>query len=454
MPAAAASPSFLLRLLLSAGLALLVSLALVGLAVDRGYRSASVGALEERLTSTVFLLLSTIDLAANGQPVISEALAEPRLEQPGSGLYAGALTPFGHWHSASLAGVIDAPRVDPLARGAEVFRGPGSDGSYFMHTMGLGWEQPDGEIVDLTLWAAEDPDRYQAQIQAFRTDLWRWLVLAAVLVIAVQTLILVLFLKPLRQVAREIAEIESGQRERLSGAYPRELQPLTANLNALLASERDNAAHYRRALADLAHALKTPLAVMRTRVESGEAVSSDTLTEELTRMERLIRRQLERAARSTRRTLNQPVTVLPLLQRLAESLERLYRADGVIIEIAGDPAVCVRMDERDLMELCGNLLDNAAKYGNGRVHAEVTTGAAGLREDGVEIRVEDNGPGLNAEEFARLVERGVRGDEQAEGQGLGLSIAWQLVDAYGGTLRAEASDSLGGASIRVRLPPR
>lgn len=454
MPAASAPPSFLLRLLLSAGLALLLSLALVGLAVERGYRTATVGALEERLNSTVFLLLSTIDLAADGQPMVSEALAEPRLEQPGSGLYAGALTPSGYWHSASLAGVIDAPRVEPVERGADVFRGPASGKTYFFHAMGLGWEQPNGEIVDLTLWAAEDPDRYRAQIQAFRNDLWRWLSLAAVLVIAVQSLILVLFLRPLHRVAREIGEIESGQRERLTGVYPRELQPLTANLNALLASERDNAAHYRRALADLAHALKTPLAVMRTRIESGEALDSDTLTEELTRMERLIRRQLERAARSTRRTLNQPVAVLPVLQRLADSLERLYRANEIVIETAGDSSIGVRMDERDLMELCGNLLDNAAKYGNGHVRAQVQVGAAGLREAGVEIRIEDNGPGLGRDEFARLVERGARGDERAEGQGLGLAIACQLADAYGGTIQASTSDTLGGACIRVRLPPR
>nr|WP_275401542.1 ATP-binding protein [Wenzhouxiangella limi] len=171
-------------------------------------------------------------------------------------------------------------------------------------------------------------------------------------------------------------------------------------------------------------------------------------------MERLIRRQLERAARSTRRTLNQPVAVLPVLERLAESLRRLYRDADVVIEVDGDEQVRVRADERDLMELCGNLLDNAAKYGRGRVLAEVRTGPAGARESGVEIRVEDNGPGLDANTFARLLERGARGDEQAEGQGLGLAIARQLVEAYGGQIDCEASATLGGAAIVARFPPR
>jgi two-component system sensor histidine kinase PhoQ len=454
VPAASASPSLLLRLMLSAALALVVSLALVGLSVDRGFRSASAGALEERLSSTVFLLLSTLDVAADGQPLVSDGLAEPRLAQPGSGLYAGVVTEAGSWQSASLTGVLHPPQVDRLERGEERFVGPDSDGRFFLYALGLGWEQPDGQIIEMTLWAGEDPERYRDQVRAFRADLWRWLGLAALLLIVVQSLILLLSLRPLRRVAREVGEIEAGERERLSGDYPRELQPLTANLNALLASERDNATHYRQALADLAHALKTPLAVMKARVESGESVAPEATAEELVRMERLIRRQLERAARSTRRTLNQPVAVRQVLARLAESLERLYRDAGVVIEVVGDEQIRVRADERDLMELCGNLLDNAAKYGRGRVQTEVRAGPAGAREAGVEIRIEDNGPGLDGAAFDRLLERGARGDEQAEGQGLGLAIARQLIEAYGGQLDCEASATLGGAAIVVRFPPR
>ena len=452
--APAASPSFLLRLVLSAALALLISLALVGLAVDRGYRSASAGALEERLTSTLFLLLATIDLDSDGRPVASGPVAEPRLEQPGSGLYAGVLAPAGRWQSASRAGLLDPPQPVPLERGEEVSQAPDDDHPYFTQAMGLGWEQPDGDIVDLTLWAAESPERFHAEIQAFRADLWRWLVLAAVLVIGVQSLLLILFLRPLRRVAGEISDIEGGRRERLTGRYPRELQPLTANLNALLNSERDNARQYRQALADLAHALKTPLAVMRARIDSEGQVSQDELAEELGRMEHLIRRQLERAARSARRTLNQPIALLPVMQRLADSLERLYRDRGVVIETAGDAAATFRIDERDLMELCGNLLDNAAKYGRGRIRAEVRAGPGGEREPGAEIRVEDNGPGLDSARFEQLLERGVRGDERAEGQGLGLAIARQLAEAHGGRIEIDRSSTLGGAAIVIHLPPR
>ncbi|MGY6553969.1 MAG: ATP-binding protein [Wenzhouxiangella sp.] len=448
------APSLVLRLVFSAGIALAVALALIGLAVDRGFRSAAEGALEERLAATVFLLLATIDLDEAGRPLVSEALAEPRLDQPGSGLYAGALTPMGGWTSASHYGLIEAPRARLLERGETLFRGPEAEGNYYVYAVGLGWEQPDGEIIDLTLWSAENPDRFATEVTAFRADLWRWLILAAILVVSAQLVLLVLFLRPLRQVAQEVRDIEAGERQNLSGNYPRELQPLTANLNALLATERDNATHYRQALADLAHALKTPLAVMRTRLESTDEVPASAQIEELERMNQLIRRQLERAARSTRRTLNQPVAVMPIAQRLADSLERLYKEPPVVIEVVGDPELAARVDERDLMELIGNLMDNAAKYGRGQMRVAVESGQAGARQSGVEVLIEDNGRGIDPEAWSKLVQRGVRGDERREGQGLGLAIAEQLMAAYGGELVLEPSPSLGGTAIRLVFPPR
>ena len=452
-PAGRAASSLLVRLVFSAGIALAVALALIGLAVDRGFRSAAEGALEERLAATVFLLLATIDLDEAGQPLVSEASAEPRLDQPGSGLYAGAMTPVGSWTSSSHYGLTEPPRARMIERGETLFRGPEADGNYYVYAIGLGWEQPDGQIVDLSLWAAENPDRFATEVAAFRADLWRWLILAAILVISAQLVLLVLFLRPLRQVAQEVRDIEAGERQTLSGDYPRELQPLTANLNALLATERDNATHYRQALADLAHALKTPLAVMRTRLESrGEAAGAHI--DELEHMDQLIRRQLERAARSTRRTLNQPVPIVPVVQRLADSLERLYREPPVAIEVVGDTELTARVDERDLMELIGNLMDNAAKYGRGRIAVTVQSGQAGARQSGVEILIEDNGPGIDAQSWRELVQRGVRGDERREGQGLGLAIAEQLMEAYGGQLLLEASETLGGAAIRIVFPPR
>lgn len=447
------APSLLVRLLLGGALALLIALSLIALAVDRGFRGAAESALKERLESVVFLILSTIDLDDDGLPVVADSLAEPRLDQPGSGLLAGAMTPHGEWVSPSMVGVSSPPRARLIARGDELFRGPEVDGTWHVYAIGLGWEQPTGEIVDLTIWAAEDPGRFEATVAGFRGDLWRWMMLAALVVIAAQLMIMVLLLRPLHRVAREVADIEAGRRDSLQYSYPRELQPLTANLNALLATERDNAAHYRRALADLAHALKTPLAVMRTRLAGRSVANIDELAESVDDMDLLLRRQLERAARSTRRTLNKPVEVMPIIRRLGESLTRLYAEAGLAVEVLGDESLTARIDARDLMELSGNLMDNAAKYGGGSIRATVQRGVQGSRQPGVEILIEDNGPGIEPERFETLLARGVRGDERGEGQGLGLAIAQELVEAYAGSLELLPSE-LGGAAIRIVLPPR
>ncbi len=445
--------SLLSRLLLGAGLALLLALALVGLAVDRAFQGAAEAAMKERLEAIVYLILTTIELDEDNRPVVPENLAEPRLNQPGSGLFGGAMTPYGAWESPSLFGVTPKPSARVIERGGELFRGIEVGGTWNVFAIGLGWEQPDGEVVDLTIWAAEDPNHLKMTVASFRRDLWQWLGLAALLIIVAQIVILVVLLRPLRQVAREVRQVEAGRRDSLSGRYPRELQPLTTNLNALLATERDNARRYQQALADLAHALKTPVAVQRVRLESSDHPQRDLLVGSLEEMEKLIRRQLERAARSTRQTIQKPVAVTPILARLAESMMRLHADEGLSVEVDGEDAAVARMDERDLWELCGNLMENAAKYGQGQVRAGVRSLVSGNYHQGVEILIEDNGPGISREDLPELLERGQRGDERRDGQGLGLSICRELVKAWGGRIELDQSD-LGGAAIRVILPPR
>jgi len=450
---AAKSPSSLLpRLVLGATLALVVALGLIAWVVDRGFRAASEIALRDRLESTVYLLLSTLEIDADGRPRVPESPADSRLNRPGSGLHAGVVTAHGQWQSASLVGVMEPPRVDAIARGQERFAGPAAADDWHSYAIGLGWELDSGEILSLTLWAAEDPGRYRDTVQGFRGDMYRWMALAAALLIGVQMLILWVLLRPLRQIAGDVASIESGRQASLTARYPRELQPLTANLNALLATERSNATHYRQALADLAHALKTPLAVLRTRLEAGEC-SIERFGEALEEMEHLIRRQLERARRSTRRTLAPSISVMPIVRRLSASMERLYRDEGVVFETSGDARIGAGMDERDLMELLGNLMDNAAKYGAGRVRVTLSVDRPGRRQPGIRLCVHDNGPGIDPGRFEALLQRGVRDDERRDGQGLGLAIAQQLVDAYDGRLDLIESE-LGGAGICVVLPPR
>jgi two-component system sensor histidine kinase PhoQ len=446
------NPSLRTRLLSGSVLTLTVALALVGIAIDRVFTNQAEASMKDRLESVVYLILSTVEVDASGVPRVPGSLAEPRLNRPGSSLHGGAITAAGEWRSPSLVGVVPEPGASMVERNTERFRGLGADGDWNRYAIGLGWEQADGTVIDLTIWAAEDPNRLRMELASFRADLWRWLGLAAALIIIGQVLLLTLLLRPLGRVAREVSKVEAGALESIEGEYPRELQPLTRNLNALLSAERENARRYSEALSDLAHALKTPVAVMRARLESGDAASASALAGELDDMERTIRRQLERARRSARRALPRPVALAPVLDRMAESLERLHVDAALRVEVACDADLAVRVDERDLWEICGNLMENAAKYGRGRVRVRAGAHRASPTPS-VTIDVDDDGPGIAAADFERVVERGQRGDEQREGQGLGLAIVRDLVAANDGEIELGRSE-LGGARIRVILPAR
>lgn len=445
------APSLRLRLILVTAVVLVLALALVGFAVEQSYRQAARVAVQERLESTLYVLMASMEVRRREGPSLDESLTDRRLQTPGSGLYAGIVGPTRTWESPSLLGVENPPEPERLEVGDNRFTGPEEMAGWFVHAMGIGWELDDGRLLELTLWAAEPATLYADEVAGFRESLWYWLLIAAGVIIAAQWLILYMVLRPLRAVAAEIREVEAGRREQLQSRYPRELLPLTANLNALLTTERDNAERRERALGDLAHALKTPLAVLKADLDAAGAEPEHQRQVEA--MERLLRDQLDRVSLSTRRTMQPPLAVRPVVERLCRGMQRLHADDDIAFDIDMPDDLTVLMSERDLMELAGNLLDNAAKYGAGRVRVTAAATAAGDRHSGIEIRFEDDGPGIERERWAELVRRGMRGDQRRDGQGLGLAIASDLVAAHDGRLEWAVS-RLGGAAIRVILPPR
>jgi two-component system sensor histidine kinase PhoQ len=199
--------------------------------------------------------------------------------------------------------------------------------------------------------------------------------------------------------------------------------------------------------------LKTPLAVIGTQLDD-ESVDLDSLRDTVDQMRVRVRSELDRALRSGRRTMRALVGIRPVLARAIRTLEKLYRE--VVFELEVAEGLAANVDERDLLELVGNLAENAAKYGARRVRVEATQGTASLRRRGVRISVDDNGPGMSPDEFDRMLQRGVRGDQreqqQVEGQGLGLAIVERIVSGYSGSVRA-ASSSLGGLCVVIDLPP-
>src|SRR6056297_2355371 len=450
MPHPRNPPSLLVRLSFSALLVVLLAMALIGLSVDRAYRAAEQTALRERLESAVFAVLAGLEVDPGGRLAWEGAPADSRLTQPQSGLYAGVHADDDAWYSPSTIGIAIPVTARTMPRGGERFETPEDNLPWYVYRIGLGWETADGEIVDLSVWAAEEPARIAQSMASFRGDLWRWLGLAAGVLLVAQLALLFQPLQILRHVAGEVRDIEGGRREQISGRYPRELTPLTENLNALLKTERANVEQYHRALGDLAHSLKTPLAVINSQLDAGRPPDAEELAEAIGQMQARIRVELDRAARSGRRTMLPPLAVAGPVERVTRTLRKLY--PDVRFEARVSPSLNANVAERDLLEVLGNLLENAAKYGRNQVRISADSHSPTTRRSGLKLTVDDDGPGLDAEAFRAMLQRGVRGDERAEGQGLGLSIVQRIVESYHGEIRASNSP-LGGLRVEVELKP-
>jgi two-component system sensor histidine kinase PhoQ len=318
------------------------------------------------------------------------------------------------------------------------------------------WETGRGDL-ELTLALYEDAGYVAGQVGVFRRTLWAWLGAAAIVLALVQALALRWSLRPVAGVERALADVQQGSVARLLDEHPRELQPLTESINALIDSERRNLEQVRRTLGDLAHSLKTPLAVLQSRLEAG--ATGDELREDVRtqvqRMNDIVGYQLSRAARSGHVLYAAPLKIEGTAEEIVLGLEKIYAAKGVLAEFDIDPAARFHGELGDLQELLGNLLENAFKWAKRRVALQVTTlpAPAGKR-GGVEFAVEDDGPGIAEDQIDRVLQRGVRGDERVQGHGIGLSIVQDIVAAYQGALTVERSGELGGARFVARFPPQ
>ena len=275
--------------------------------------------------------------------------------------------------------------------------------------------------------------------------MWLWLGATLLLLLLVQLLIVRWGLQPLRRLSVAIARIEAGEAARLEGYWPREVRPLVDNLQTLLDGEQRRRERMRNTLADLAHSLKTPLAVLR----SADASAPDYAAlqrEQLERMEEVVAWQLQRASGGQQHLL-QRVHVAPALERLRDTLLKVYAERELEITVRCPQDARFRGDERDLLELLGNLLDNACKYGRRRIDVEVSGGIGG---QALRIVVEDDGEGISPELRDALVQRGARADTRGEGQGIGLAMVLEIVRAQGGRL-SFADSPLGGARVVVTL---
>lgn len=438
------------RLLLVAAAVVLVFFGLTGAVLDQAFRQSLDQAQTDRLLGVVYTILAAADLGPDARIHLPSDLPDARLGTPASGLYALILSDQGiEWRSPSLLSVDWQPDLQ-LAAG-ETQNYSAADQSLQALAYGLSWEEAAGEQAAFTVHVAEDKSTYANQLSAFRTSLWSWLGAAALALLVTQILVLRWSLRPLAAAARDLRAIETGQAEYLSGHYPLEIVGLVRGLNRLLRSERERTIRYRDTLANLAHSLKTPLTILRASLE-GDQLSANDALEQVERIDASIQYQLQHAAGSSPALLRTPLPVAPVLERILRTLSKAYSDKPVAVDQHCAADAIFAGSEGDLMELLGNLLDNAYKWAQNRIRIQVEPlDQAHATHPGLRLIIEDDGPGIDAALATTLLSRGARADEQVPGHGLGLAIVTDLVAGLQGQLSIDRSE-LGGALFKVELP--
>ncbi len=402
------------RLLLGAAVVLVAFIAAAGVAVQRAHADSVRDVHFGRLQSTVYLLLARAELDDSGALQMPPALAEPRLSLPQSGLYASIynVNRNEEWRSGSTVGASP-----PLRR--------------------------DG-VAPLVLSVVEDRTEFDREVASFSRTLWLWLGGAGLLLLLGQLLLLRWGLAPLQRIAGEIARIESGGQSRIEGRYPNEISALTDNLNTLIQQERVRQVRYKEALSYLAHSLKTPLAVLRGALAE-PAQLPDAVQQQVARMDDIVQHQLGRAVAGGATRFAPPVPVAPVLERVRDALTKVHAARGLVFTVDCPAGLAWRIDEGDLFEILGNVMDNAGKWAAHRVNAR-----AWRENKRLLLLVEDDGPGFTDTEA--ILGMHVRMDERVPGHGVGLAVVNDLVASHHGELKLSRSDTLGGARVEILLP--
>jgi two-component system sensor histidine kinase PhoQ len=438
------------RLLASVSVLLLLFFGVAVLVLDKLYRELSDSAMRTRLELQVEGLISASDENPGGKLLPRDSLREVRFANLGSGLYGQIDRSDGEamWRSESLTGTGLNLTVD-LGPGEKTLRElrTASGQEVLALSSGLEWEFPGRRAYRFVYTVAEDLAPYRIELQRFRQQLiGGFSVLMGALLVAM-ALLFRWVLKPVRQVEHEIEEIEAGRATELANGYPQELVGITANMNALLRSERERLARYRNTLGNLAHSLKTPLAVARSLAESPQ------LQEQITRMDDIVNYQLKRAAMSGGTGLGSaPIEVKGVIDALRSTLLKVYADKQLELQVEVDSAARFIGDQGDLMEIAGNILDNACKFCRKQVRIVAQPLVSpDTRREGLLLVVEDDGPGIAADHREHVLKRGARLDERVSGQGIGLSVVHEIAQLSGGGVDIDTS-SLGGAKITVRLP--
>lgn len=420
-------------------LLLLFILPLSFIAIERAFYAQLVSNTEQRLEVHLYSLISELTNVSDIAE-LSNRVHPQEFLRPDSGISAYIVSKDELlWQSVSSMNQHFVPRTAELLPGKHEFGPQEYDKqAYWMFSVALLFDMGDSSMP-LTFHILQDDRLLQAPLQSFRKTLFRWFSGIAAMLTLIMLLAYYWTTQPLSALDHEIRQLEAGRQQQLNGVYPAELSALKEDLNLLLESQNRQKQRYRHHLSDLAHALKTPVAVLKT----SPMAQQPELREQIDRITGMIEHQLKKASSSGQDVWHKQIEVKPLVQQLQQALLKIYRDKNISWQLEVPEHAVFRGDEADLMEMLGNLLDNACKACRQQVKLTVSNKPFLLQ-------VEDDGPGVPETQRQLLLSRGTRLDTYSEGHGVGLSIVDELVQSYQGELTI-GSSLLGGASFLLRF---
>ena len=428
---------------------LVVFMVLTAIALERAVVKRALQAEEDGLQLLIYSLLAAVDQDSQGQSItVSEdRLFEPSLVIRNSGLYALLYNRYKReiWRSESIT--VSFPAIGGIDPGEWDFQTVEHLATpYFRLGFSLQWPDANNKLqrYEVVIW--RNAVGYFEQLNRFRQTLWAWLIVTTLLLLLVMYLVTRWSLLPLQKIGLEVKAIEDQKQSGFEQDYPDEIAPLTENLNILLKREQYQRQRYRNAMDDLAHSLKTPLAVLTGLSDQQEIEQAqiETLREQTERMNQIVSYQLQKTTGTSDIRISKPIDLVVIIDKLLSALEKVYQEKGIVVDRRLPAQALLRMDEGDCLEVVGNLLDNAFKYCSNRISIDLRAGD----ERSMTLTIEDDGDGLAADAIQQILNRGTRLDEATEGQGIGLAVVADIVESY--NIELEFSDAnLGG--LRTRL---
>ncbi len=378
------------------------------------------------------------------------ALADPRFERPRSGWYwiirdgAGNLVNL----STSVVG-IDLQGVgaaaDALGRSTEVVNDPfGTQMRLVERSVTLGEDS-------FRITVAGNLTEILKLVDDFRGQAFIVLGAVGIMLAVMSAIIARIALRPIARLSAAVEAVREGDSAEVSGTYPTEIAPLAEEVNELLRSNAQIIERARNQVGNLAHGLKTPIAVLRNESQARKGALADVVSSETEKMSNMVSTYLERARLAARTSVvGKKADATMIVLRLTRVMRKIHPDVTIAFQRPDASLPWFRGDESDLEEMVGNLLDNACKWSKGQVGVRLSA-ERGQKGTQLLVRIDDNGPGLSDADAQKVLRRGVRLDEKTPGTGLGLDIVKELVDVYGGGLELKPSQ-LGGLLVELRLP--